>query len=416
MTRAPLICIVDATSSGALYPAAIRARGFESLHVQTLDPYPPLYQPSFVRGDHAANIVFAGDLQECARRVAAHRPVCVIPGTETGVFLADSLSELLGLPTNGTKLSPARRDKLVMQQMIAKAGVRSIPSHAAADWASIEAWIDRLGQLPIVLKPSASAGTDRVFVCKTLAQAEGAFRSIVGAANIVGHRNDTVIAQQYMQGVEYMMNTVSCAGHHLMTDSWRMNKVVGQHPVYEYGQLQDPTSALHQQLFDYTCSVLDALGIRFGAVHTELMLTDEGPVLIEAGCRVDGQKSPVLAKAALGYSQIEVTLDAHLHPEAFFARLATPAQALPRQASRVELICPRSGRVTGLPRLDEVRALRSFFQIALSIHVGDQAARTIDMMTCPGFIDLVHEDPRVIEQDYLRIRAWEADNFYELAD
>ena len=34
--------------------------------------------------------------------------------------------------------------------------------------------------------------------------------------------------------------------------------------------------------------MLDALGIRFGPAHTEVMLTATGPVLVESGARMHG--------------------------------------------------------------------------------------------------------------------------------
>lgn len=385
------------------------------MHVQSQDPIPDVALP-FPSADHVANIVFTGDLNDCARRVAEHRPVCVIPGCELGVVLADALSELLGLPTNGSALTTARRDKLVMQRTIAAAGLRSIPSHASSEWSSIQAWIKNLKRFPVIIKPSASAATDQVFVCTDLAQAEDAFKAIIGSAGMLGYRNDNVLAQQYVQGVEYMMNTVSVAGHHLMTDWWRINKVVSEHPVYEYGQLQSPTGELQRLIFEYTCAVLDVLGIRYGAVHTELMLTDEGPVLIEVNCRVDGQRTPVLVAAALGDSQIDVSLDAYLNPERFFARMAAPSSSLRRHASRVELICPKTGKLIGLPMLEQVRTLRAFFQLDMHVHPGEDIPRTIDLKTCPGYVDLIHDDPSVIQEDYLRIREWEAASFYQFAE
>ncbi len=43
-------------------------------------------------------------------------------GTETGVELADQLSELLGLRSNGTSLSEERRNKYAMGEAVRRAG------------------------------------------------------------------------------------------------------------------------------------------------------------------------------------------------------------------------------------------------------------------------------------------------------
>ena len=56
-------------------------------------------------------------LTDCAVTLAA-----VLAGTETGVELADQLSETLGLRSNGTKLSEERRNKYAMGEAVRAAG------------------------------------------------------------------------------------------------------------------------------------------------------------------------------------------------------------------------------------------------------------------------------------------------------
>jgi hypothetical protein len=52
--------------------------------------------------------------------------VAAMPGAETGVALADALSEALGVVTNGTELSAARRNKYLMGEAVRDAGVRAV--------------------------------------------------------------------------------------------------------------------------------------------------------------------------------------------------------------------------------------------------------------------------------------------------
>jgi hypothetical protein len=47
----------------------------------------------------------------------------VIPGAETGVELADQLSSRLGLRTNGTAKSIARRNKYYMGETVRATGI-----------------------------------------------------------------------------------------------------------------------------------------------------------------------------------------------------------------------------------------------------------------------------------------------------
>jgi biotin carboxylase len=409
----PCVCLVDAMSSGSLLAPALRDRGFRSIHVQTGKQMASSLKGSFVIADHAAQIVFDGDFERCLDEVAGHRPVCVIPGMEVGVLLADRLSERLGLPTNGSRLSAARRDKFEMQRRIGEAGLRCIPTHRATAWPSAEAWLTRLSRYPVVLKPPASAGTDHVHICRSAAEAKAAFERILGAITIFDASNDAVVIQPFIEGTEYIINSASCGGHHLVSDMWRMAKLAAEHPLYDYGELTPTTGEIADQLVGYAWRVLDALGIRFGAAHIELFWTDDGPVLIEVGARLDGQHIPMLCQEVLGHSQVTATLDAYLSPEQFFAR---PRPAPSRDVRRVELISPRSGVLKALPRLGELRALRSFHQVKLGVQPNQRIAKTIDFLTVPGFVDLVHPDPQAVQADHARIRAWEQQDFYRLEE
>jgi len=408
---APCVCVVDAASSGSLLAPALRARGFRSIHVQDGPLMASSVRSSFVLADHAAHIVFEGDFERCLDEVARHRPICVIPGMELGVPLADRLSERLGLPSNGSALSTARRDKFAMQRRIGEAGLRCIPTHRATDWASAEAWLTALDRYPVVLKPPASAATDHVHICRSAADARVALDRILGAISVFDLSNDAVVIQPFIEGTEYIINSASCGGHHIVTDMWRMAKLRGEHPLYDYGEITPTTGEVADPLVGYAWRVLDALGIRFGAAHMELFWTDDGPVLIEVGARLDGQHIPALCQDALGHSQVTATLDAYLSPEQFFAR---PRPAPSRSVRRVELISPRAGVLEALPRLGELRALRSFHQVKLGVQPGQRIARTIDFLTVPGFVDLVHPDPQVVHDDYARIRGWEQQDFYRM--
>merc|ERR1712151_613183 len=82
-------------------------------------------------------------------------------------------------------------------------------------------------------------------------------------------------------------------------------------------QADDPIA---QELIKYTRGVLDALGLRNGPSHGEVMMTADGPCLVEMNCRShgwDGAWIPLARKLTGGYTMVDATLDAYLKPEAF---------------------------------------------------------------------------------------------------
>ena len=117
--------VVDAYSTGARLAPRFAAAGLPVVHVQSSPRLPDFYSRAFRAGDFVENVVHEGDLEATAARLAAHDPAFVVVGAEPGVPLADALSERLGLPSNGSAQSAARRDKNAMSEALRDAGLRT---------------------------------------------------------------------------------------------------------------------------------------------------------------------------------------------------------------------------------------------------------------------------------------------------
>lgn len=164
----------------------------------------------------------------------------------------------------------------------------------------------------------------------------------------------------------------------------------------------------------YTFGVLDALGIRNGPSHGEVMMTPEGPCLVEMNCRThggDGAWVPLARALTGGYSQVDATLDAFVPSAAGFAALPPrPPHPFRAAGQEVLLVSTEEGRVVGTPGLRAFAALRSFVSLETGVHVGFELERTIDVFTQAGSVILCHADARVVAEDVEAIRRMEAES------
>ncbi|MFI8998233.1 ATP-grasp domain-containing protein [Streptomyces sp. NPDC053542] len=407
--------VVDAYSSGRFLPGALAAHGITTVHIDSAPGIADrLLRTPFPPEAVADRFTYQGDLDALITAVLPYAPARVLAGNETGVDLADALSARLGLPGNVIDGRRVRRDKYEMARAVRAHGLRAPDTLRTHRFDTALAWARAHGRWPVVVKPADSAGTDNVFFCAGPVELCTAFDHILRSVNFTGARNRTVVVQEHLSGTEYFANTVSVAGRHHIAEIWRYHKRPGRGgaPVYDY---EEPVSAREPAtaaLRPYLLGALDALGIRNGPAHSEIMLTDEGPVLIEAGARPAGSILPDVVSRCFGTDHIALTALACADPAAFMARTDRPAQ--PRVPLRyVSLISPRGGRLVSLARFDEVRALPSYAGHHLSVEVGDHLAPTVDSLTSPGFCYLVHRDPRQIETDYRRLRALEEAGLYE---
>ncbi|MFZ3475027.1 ATP-grasp domain-containing protein [Streptomyces sp. 4.24] len=411
----PTVAIVDAYSSANRLAPLLRERGYRAVHVQSTELIPHVSAPQFVPDDFPVNIVHRGDLAATARLLGGQRPVAVLPGGEVGVELADTLSEMLGLRSNGTALSAERRDKFRMVEAVKSAGLRGAEQHITADEEEAVEWFGKLGGR-VVVKPLRSSGSDGVRFCDSADEVREAFRGVLGQDNAVASQNEAVLLQEYLFGTEYYVNTVSMDGRHHVTDIWETTHISanGVRDLLDSAHLLTRRGEVQDALVAYTGAVLDALGVANGPAHTELKLTPGGPALIETGARLCGGGLPVLVRTALGEGQLEWTLDAYLEPGRFLERCGEDYR-VERFVSSVGLISPRSGTLVDYPRLPEVRALESFHQLKMGVAPGGTLHRTVDDFKIPLLVELAHEVEAVVHRDRGTIRQLDGEGFYTIA-
>ncbi|HEX5704023.1 MAG TPA: ATP-grasp domain-containing protein [Pyrinomonadaceae bacterium] len=401
------VAIVDAYSSGNLLAPEFNSRGFECVHIQSTPQLPAPAHGSFHAKDFRSNIVHQGQIEETLEHCQQFNLQCLIAGSETGVELADLLSERLGLRSNGSKLSACRRNKFQMVEQVSRNGLKTIPSLRTSDSKLALSWIEEVTGWPVVVKPLRSAGTDSVRVCSSASEFLTVFEANLGKRDKFGQRIDDLLIQKTIRGGEYIIDAVSCDGQHHVTNVWLIVKGVHNNAdfVCEYNQLLDHDEAVKNGSVEYALNVITALGIRHGPTHTEIYRTPEGPILIECASRLHGGGFPIYSKECVGYGQVDLTADAYLDVEAFHKKAQAPYQR-GKHLFIAELISDVEGPLKGLCT-KQIESLPSFSSIKLSVTLGDLINQTVDAFTSPGHVVLTHADFATIWRDYNYLRSIE---------
>ncbi len=197
-----------------------------------------------------------------------------------------------------------------MQEALQEAGVPAIKTINTASEDAVEDWIktSQLIDCPLIVKPAASAGSDNVFHIPARGDWRAAFNSVLTEpSKITGKTNETAVVQEQVGGTEFAVGTVSANGKHYLAHLIKYNKISfnGRETVYDHVEFVPYSEETYGQLFEYTKKALDALGIRWGAAHNEIMLTKDGPRLIETGARMCGGPVVGFAREASGSSQAD---------------------------------------------------------------------------------------------------------------
>lgn len=407
------VAFVDAFSLGRHLLPALQRLGMECVHVQSPSPDVHMARLPFPEG-FVDNVRHDGDIAATAAALREHGVHWVIPGGESGVELADLLSTELGTPGNGLSRSTARRNKYDMVLALRDAAVEHAATIVSSDADEIIEWARSTAGYPVVLKPVASSGTDNVVACSSAEQVRAVHDKIMSSVDRHDKPNTVVLAQEFLDGDEYFVNTVSRDGNHHTVEIWRYYKtrLPGGNIIYDYNEPLSPDDPDAKAVESYTHRVLDALGVRNWAGHTEVMMTVRGPVLVECAARFGGGQVPEMMNRCFGTNQIDLLALAVVKP-AEFARLPTTAYQLLQRLRYVHLVNPTDhGVAPSDETMAAIRALPSYSHAVLTKPAGQPLSRTIDVATQPGYVILISDDPAELRADYLRLREIERDHLY----
>jgi biotin carboxylase len=405
------VVLVDPYSSGVALGRTLRRAGFATYAVLTSPAPDEQYTRTFQRSDHCGVISADAGFEQVLDRVRSLGSHAVLPGAESGVELADALAARLTPElANDPARSRARRDKGAMLAAVRAAGIPTIRTavitgrHDCVAVAAAAGLSTANGDL--VVKPARSSLSDGLTLVRAGGDLAAAVRGVLGARNLLGAVNETVLVQERVHGTEYVVDTFTENGRHAVTDVCRYSKVaVGESfAVYESTDFVPDDAPENPALIAYVRRVLDALGIRFGPCHTEVVLTADGPLLMETGARLAGAGLAGACELATGSSALTRYVR-RLRGE----HCDEADYTLRRRVRGVYLVLDRAGVVSNTAALDRVRTLRSCRHFQLGLRDGDLVEPTTGLMSTMGrgWALLAHRDPAQVNADHARFRRIE---------
>lgn len=175
----------------------------------------------------------------------------------------------------------------------------------------------------------------------------------------------------------------------------------------------DSASQEAKLLINYCNRVLNALEMKNGPSHAEIILTANGPCLVEMNCRAqggDGNWRPLAKALTGGYSQVEATVDSYLDKKSFDTLPKIPVSPPKAFGQEVILVSYAEGEVVGTPGYDVIKNLESFVFMETGVAIGSHVEHTVDLLTCVGSAILLHEDEEQLQKDIATIRELEKNN------
>ncbi|KAL3908199.1 MAG: hypothetical protein SGILL_008572, partial [Bacillariaceae sp.] len=412
--------VITPYSTGCMVAQEIQKRGYLLIAVWTIgfaEAMKTHVPKACGRMDYFAEIDQAETLEESKKRLMeaaeGHEIFCCFAGGEAGVDFADAFSEYLGVLTNGTEI-PNRRDKYVQQELIREAGLRAVRQAGGTKIEEVDSFL-KSEAYPIVLKPTESAGSDGVKLCYTYEEAAEHFEKLMKSQLVNGGECPSVLCQEFLRGDEYVIDHVSMDGVHKTVMLWVYDKRKANGGDFVYFGMKpvDPTTEKAKILINYIRRTLDMLGIKNGPSHGEVMMTSQGPCLVEMNCRAhggDGAWRPLAKALTGGYSQVEATADSFCDAKAFSKLPDKPPFPFKASGQVVMLVSFSQGTVKSTPGFEVLRMLPSCVHMDGLVQSGAKVDYTQDLITCIGQMVVMHPDAEIVKRDIEFIRLMEQIN------
>ncbi|MDC9581962.1 ATP-grasp domain-containing protein [Xenorhabdus sp. PR6a] len=412
------VALVDVYSSGNFLPRFFKENGISLIHIQsTPELMPSMLGPNL--SEYEMNLVYIGsNLDNIVNCLKEKKVIAVIAGQEPGVTLADLLSESLNLKnSNGTKLSSSRRNKYDMIETLRRSDIKTAHQIKSSNKEDIIDWINKKSGYPCVVKPLSSASTDGVTICFNEKDVSKACDTVLKNNDIFGVKNKEILAQSFLDGDEYIVDTVSCHGEVYICGIWKYVKkmVPGGKKIYDRDVLIDEDSHEAKLLIDYIYQVLPALNIMNGPAHAEVILTNDGPVLVEIGARLNGNMEPDFHDIALGNNQARITYIAYCSPDRFLKNFSGKKYKKSKEACVLNTSTKLHGVISNINEgaVNEIKDLNTVFKLSVKYGIGKKITPTIDLLSSPLRIFVFSDDITAIENDYKKIDSIK-DGVYEL--
>jgi biotin carboxylase len=346
-------------------------------------------------GDTALRLDFrdaARATRQVLRAARLHPFQAIIPTDDATVTLAARLANALHLPHNSVEAAAATRDKHLMRQRLAAAGLPTPWFHLFSTAAN-PAQAAQVVPYPCVLKPTCLSGSRGVIRANDPAQFEAAFRRIQPLLATVGSAE--ILVEAYIPGREFALEGLLRQGQLTVLALFdKPDPLEG--PYFEETIYVTPSREPPEQqaaIASCVASAAQALGLREGALHGEVRVNGAGAWLVEvAGRSIGGLCGQTLRFA----HSAQVSLEELILRQALGWEIDSTERE--RQAGGVMMLpIPARGTLAGWTGLEEAQAVPGIESIEITARVNYPLVPLPEGESYLGFIFARGVTPQAVE-------------------
>jgi biotin carboxylase len=280
----------------------------------------------------------------------------IVTQTEAAQLVAGHLTDLLGIRGTSERTARLLHDKSAMRALLNEQGIGHVPCEVNPTQEGLRGFVAAHGAA--IVKPtmgSGSLGVRRIESVEDVDEVWSWCQSFeLGDFQV----------EKLLVGPELSVESFSESGRHTIIAVTAKDTEGG---TVELGHVVPaPVSdAEFAEIRELTVRLLDAVGLDDGPSHTEVILTAEGPRVIESHTRRGGDRINDLVKMVYGVDMEEATyrlagqgvpLDGYLHPAG--------------GAAAIRFLTAAPGAVSSVTGVEAAQAVDGVVEVVVSVGVG----------------------------------------------
>jgi biotin carboxylase len=338
------------------------------------------------------------DLDGAVARIAAfnaEHPLDAIVAVDDGAtLLAAHANAALGLPQNPPEAAEAARDKGLMRELMAAAGVPS-PVFRRFALASDPAEVARQVTYPCVVKPPRLSGSRGVIRADDPAQLIAAFNRLKRLLLADGNplEGTEVLVEDFIPGCEVALDgLLRPDGLHVLALFDKPDPLDG--PFFEETIYVTPSrlpAETQAAIADCAARAAAAIGLRDGPIHAELRVNERGPWMVEIAGRSIGGLCSTILEFGTGMCLEELLLRHAL-------RLEIPSLDRNGGAAGAMMIpIPKGGMLRAVSGVEEAEAVPHIVGLEITAKLRTPIVPLPEGSSYLGFIFSRADDPATAE-------------------
>ncbi len=270
------------------------------------------------------------------------------------------VAERLGLPGISYATAVKATDKFEMIKAFKAQNVASPWFFTVDSLEELKALNGRLGY-PCIMKPTDNAGSHGVVLAKSFDDLLNEYEYSRENA-----RCGKVIVEEYLKGDEVSVEVMVINGEvHILQITDKITTGAPHFVEMGHSQPSQHPVALQKAIKDMATKACQSVGINQGPAHVEMMVTKNGPVMIELGARMGGDNiTTALVPLSTGIDMVKATID---------VAMGNKPDIEPKWdlAAAIRYIDGPQGIIHSIDGVDEAQKLESVQQVILTKAVGD---------------------------------------------